>query len=98
MDFKHDLLEHIVERALHELPDAITARPNHHGSTHGGMLCEFRSRNHVVVPRAEILGASVLAIDGVMETDGDVHHLIADRIHDFSHLAGGLASKSRDFC
>ncbi len=48
--------------------------------------------------RAEILGASVLAVDGVIETDGDVHHLIADRVHDFSHLAGGLESKSRDFC
>jgi error-prone DNA polymerase len=48
--------------------------------------------------RAEILGASVLAVDGILETDGDVHHLIADRVHDFSHLAGGLASKSRDFC
>ena len=48
--------------------------------------------------RAEILGASILAVDGVMETDGDVHHLIADRVHDFSHLAGGLESKSRDFC
>jgi len=48
--------------------------------------------------RAEILGASVLAIDGVMETDGEVHHLIADRVHDFSHLASGLTSKSRDFC
>ncbi|NNK32974.1 MAG: error-prone DNA polymerase, partial [Xanthomonadales bacterium] len=48
--------------------------------------------------RAEILGASVLAVDGRMETDGDVHHLIADRVHDFSHLARGLDSKSRDFC
>ena len=33
-----------------------------------------------------------------LETDGDVHHLIADRVHDFSHLAGNLESKSRDFC
>ena len=48
--------------------------------------------------RAEILGASVLAIDGVMETDGEVHHLIADRVHDFIPLANGLTSKSRDFC
>jgi error-prone DNA polymerase len=48
--------------------------------------------------RAEILAASVLAVDGVLETDGDVHHLIADRVHDFSHLAGSLRSKSRDFC
>ena len=48
--------------------------------------------------RAEILGASLLAVDGVLETDGDVHHLIADRVHDFSELAAGLTSKSRDFC
>ncbi len=48
--------------------------------------------------RAEILAASLLAVDGVMETDGEVHHLIADRVHDFSHLAGSLHSKSRDFC
>jgi error-prone DNA polymerase len=48
--------------------------------------------------RAEILSATLLAIDGILETDGDVHHLIADRVHDFSHLAGSLRSKSRDFC
>jgi error-prone DNA polymerase len=48
--------------------------------------------------RAEILSATVLAIDGVMETDGEVHHLIADRVHDYSELANGLRSKSRDFC
>jgi error-prone DNA polymerase len=48
--------------------------------------------------RAEILGASLLAVDGVLETDGDVHHLIADRVFDFSELAGGLRGKSRDFC
>jgi len=48
--------------------------------------------------RAEILAASVLAVGGVLETDGDVHHLIAGRVHDFSHLAEGLSSRSRDFC
>jgi error-prone DNA polymerase len=48
--------------------------------------------------RAEILGATVLAVDGVMETDGEVHHLIADRVHDFSSLAEGLSVRSRDFC
>jgi hypothetical protein len=34
----------------------------------------------------------------IPKTDGDVHHLIASRVHDFSHLADGLTSKSRDFC
>ncbi len=48
--------------------------------------------------RAEILSATVLAVDGVMETDGEVHHLIADRVHDFSDLAAGLTTRSRDFC
>ncbi len=48
--------------------------------------------------RAEILKATVLAIDGVMESDGEVHHLIADRVHDFSDLAAGLSTRSRDFC
>ncbi len=48
--------------------------------------------------RAIVLGASLIAIDGVMESDGDVYHLIADRVHDFDHLAPGLKTRSRDFC
>jgi error-prone DNA polymerase len=48
--------------------------------------------------RAAIIGAQLLAIDGVLETDGAVHHLIADRVYDFSELAEGLTSRSRDFC
>jgi error-prone DNA polymerase len=48
--------------------------------------------------RAIVLGATLIAIDGVMESDGDVHHLIAERVHDFSHLAEGLETRSRDFC
>jgi error-prone DNA polymerase len=48
--------------------------------------------------RAEILGAALLAVDGVLETDGDVHHLIARRVFDFSDLSGSLQSRSRDFC
>jgi error-prone DNA polymerase len=48
--------------------------------------------------RAAIISAHLLAVGGVLETDGDVHHLIADRVHDFSELAEGLRSKSQDFC
>ncbi len=47
--------------------------------------------------RAEILASHILAIDGVMETDGEVHHLIASRAYDFSQLADGLQTRSRDF-
>jgi error-prone DNA polymerase len=48
--------------------------------------------------RSILLSATLLAVDGVMETDGDVHHLIAGRVHDFSELAEGLETRSRDFC
>ncbi len=48
--------------------------------------------------RATVLGASLIAVDGVMESDGDVHHLIAERVHDFGDLATGLQTRSRDFC
>jgi error-prone DNA polymerase len=48
--------------------------------------------------RAVVLQASLVAIDGVMESDGDVYHLIAERLHDYSHLAEGLNARSRDFC
>ena len=48
--------------------------------------------------RAIVLGAGLLAVDGVLETDGDVHHLIADRLHDYSALLAGLSTRSRDFC
>jgi error-prone DNA polymerase len=48
--------------------------------------------------RAAILGSQLLALDGVLETDGEVHHLIADRVHDFNELAEGLNTRSRDFC
>ena len=54
--------------------------------------------NARMVNEGLITEGDLLAVDGRMETDGDVHHLIADRVHDFSHLAGSLRSKSRDFC
>jgi error-prone DNA polymerase len=48
--------------------------------------------------RAIVLAAALIAIDGVLESDGDVCHLIAERVHDFSELAAGLDTRSRDFC
>jgi len=37
-------------------------------------------------------------VDGIMESDGEVYHLIAQQVHDFDELAKGLKTKSRDFC
>jgi error-prone DNA polymerase len=48
--------------------------------------------------RSIILNASLIAVDGVMESDGEVYHLIARQVHDFDGLMKGLKTKSRDFC
>jgi error-prone DNA polymerase len=48
--------------------------------------------------RSIILSASLIAVDGVMESDGEVYHLIARRVHDFGGLMKGLRTQSRDFC
>jgi error-prone DNA polymerase len=48
--------------------------------------------------RKEVLGASLLAVYGVWQREGEVQHLVAHRLVDMSHLLGGLRSTSRDFC
>jgi len=48
--------------------------------------------------RSIILNASLIAVDGIMESDGEVYHLIARRVHDFDELVKGLQTRSRDFC
>jgi error-prone DNA polymerase len=48
--------------------------------------------------RSIILNASLIAVDGIMESDGEVYHLIARQVHNFDALAKGLKTRSRDFC
>ena len=48
--------------------------------------------------RREALGASLLAVYGTWQCEGEVQHLVAQRLVDLSHLLGGLQSASRDFC
>ncbi len=48
--------------------------------------------------RQEVLGASLLAVYGVWQCQGEVRHLVAKRLVDLSHLLGGLQSESRNFC
>jgi error-prone DNA polymerase len=45
----------------------------------------------------ELLGARLLAVQGVIERDADVVHLVARRLADYSMLLGPLAAASRDF-
>jgi len=47
--------------------------------------------------KAELLGACLLAVHGVIERDGDVVHLVARRLLDYSVLLGPLTAPSRDF-
>jgi error-prone DNA polymerase len=47
--------------------------------------------------KRELLGARLLAVQGVIERDGDVVHLVARRLTDYSRLLGPLAAGSRDF-
>jgi error-prone DNA polymerase len=47
--------------------------------------------------RRELLGARLLGVEGTLEKDGEVVHLIARRLIDRSSLLGRLAVESRDF-
>jgi error-prone DNA polymerase len=47
--------------------------------------------------KSELLGARLLGVQGVIERDGDVVHLVARRLLDYSSLLGPLAAPSRDF-
>lgn len=48
--------------------------------------------------RRELLQSRLLLIEGRMEREGEVIHVIARRLHDHSGWLGRLATVSRDFC
>jgi error-prone DNA polymerase len=54
-------------------------------------------RDLVERQRREMLGARLLGVQGIIERDGEVVHLIARRLFDHSALLGPLAASSRDF-
>jgi error-prone DNA polymerase len=54
-------------------------------------------RDLVERQRREMLGARLLGVQGMVERDGEVVHLIARRLFDHSALLGPLAAASRDF-
>ncbi|MSQ55758.1 MAG: error-prone DNA polymerase [Betaproteobacteria bacterium] len=54
-------------------------------------------RDLVDSQRRALLGASLLAVDGTIEREGEVVHLVARRLADHSALLGRLAAGSRDF-
>jgi error-prone DNA polymerase len=54
-------------------------------------------RHLVERQRRELLGARLLGVQGRIERDAEVVHLVADRLLDHSALLGPLATASRDF-
>jgi error-prone DNA polymerase len=48
--------------------------------------------------RAELLGARLLGVLGVLQREGEVVHLLAKRLVDHTALLGRLVVSSRDFC
>jgi error-prone DNA polymerase len=47
--------------------------------------------------RREALGSTLLAVYGTWQCEGEVRHLVAQRLVDMSYLLGGLTNVSRDF-
>ena len=47
--------------------------------------------------RKELLGARLMGVDGVIQSEGEVVHLVARRLGDASALLGRLVTRSRDF-
>ena len=54
-------------------------------------------RDLVERQRRELLGARLLGVQGVIEREGEVVHLVAHRLFDYDRLLGCLAVRSRDF-
>ncbi len=47
--------------------------------------------------RREVVGSRMVGIHGTIEREGEVVHLVVNRIVDLSHLLGRLHTRSRDF-
>ena len=47
--------------------------------------------------RRELLGSRLMGVHGVLEREGEVVHLIAKKLVDYSTLLGALETTSRDF-
>jgi error-prone DNA polymerase len=51
----------------------------------------------VKVQRRELLGSRLMGVEGTLEREGEVMHLVAKRLVDHSDLIGSLQVESRDF-
>ena len=63
-----------------------------------GMLNVIVWRDLADAQRRELLESDLLAVDGVVENQQGVHHLIAQRLHNYADLVGELQIRARNFC
>jgi error-prone DNA polymerase len=47
--------------------------------------------------RKALLGAALLGVAGTVQKEGDVLHIVAERLFDHTDLLGRLVTRSRDF-
>ena len=87
-------------------PRRLSPGPRFGGRCHmvPARLDQYQRRRGVVLwrglverQRREVLGARLLGVQGIIERDGDVVHLVAHRLADHTPLLGRLATASRDF-
>ncbi len=63
-----------------------------------GMLNVIVWKDLAAAQRRVLLASTLLAVDGVLECQEGVWHLIAQRLHCFDHLLGDLKVRARNFC
>jgi len=47
--------------------------------------------------RKELLASNLLGVEGIIEREGDVVHVMASKLFDLTALLGQLQTESRDF-
>ena len=77
------LLEHLVKRALHLLPDGVAVGFDDHASAHGGLLCEICFQGEIVVP----LGIIVRPFGNLF------CHIVVEKLRFFAKIASIIQTK-----
>ncbi|MEM9304646.1 MAG: error-prone DNA polymerase [Pseudomonadota bacterium] len=63
-----------------------------------GMLNVIIWRDLADAQRRDLLETTLMGVDGIMESQQGVQHLIAERLHNYNDLIGELQIRARNFC
>ena len=97
-------------QSCHNMPISLvglTINRQHPGSAKGTIFLtledEFGTSNIVIWPKItaqytkEVVHGRLLLVEGHIEREGEVIHVVARRLRDFTHWLGELKTSSRDF-